>query len=33
MSTFESHQLADNLEKSVSKLDKVYKTIVHVEPI
>lgn len=33
MSTFESHKLADNLEKDVSKLDKVYKTVVHVEPI
>ena len=32
LSTFESHELADNLEKSVSDLDKVYKTIVHVEP-
>ena len=33
MSTFESHKLADNLEKDISKLDKIYKTIVHVEPI
>lgn len=33
MSTFESHSLADNVELSVSKLDKVYKTIVHVEPV
>ncbi len=33
LSTFDSHKLADNLEKDVSKLDKVYKTIVHVEPI
>lgn len=33
MSTFESHNLADSLEKNVSSLDKVYKTIVHVEPI
>ena len=33
MSTFDSHSLADNVEKSVSKLDNVYKTIVHVEPI
>lgn len=32
MSTFESHSLADNLEKSVTKLDNIYKTIVHVEP-
>ncbi len=33
MSTFESHKLADNLEKDVNKLDKVYKTVVHVEPV
>lgn len=32
MSTFDSHTLADNLETSVSGLDKVYKTVVHVEP-
>ena len=32
MSTFESHSLADNLEKSVTKLDNIYKTVVHVEP-
>lgn len=32
MSTFDSHTLADNLETSVSSLDKVYKTVVHVEP-
>ncbi len=33
MSTFDSHTLADNLENDVNKLDNVYKTIVHVEPI
>ena len=33
MSTFESHKLADSLEKSVTKLDVVYKTFVHVEPV
>ena len=33
LSTFESHTLADNLEKAVTKLDNIYKTIVHVEPI
>ena len=33
MSTFESHELADGLEKNVNELDKVYKTIVHVNPI
>ena len=33
MSTFESHELADELEKNVSQLEKVYKTVVHVETI
>ena len=33
MSTFDSHSLADNLEKSITNLDKVYKTVVHVEPV
>lgn len=33
MSTFDSHHLADSLEQSVNGLDKVYKTIVHVEPV
>lgn len=33
MTTFESHDLADNLEKSVNRLEKIYKTIVHVDPI
>ena len=33
MSTFESHKLANDIEETVSKLDNVYKTIVHVEPI
>ena len=33
MSTFESHSLADNLEKTVNELENVYKTIVHVEPV
>ena len=32
MTTFESHSLADELEQSVTKLDNVYKTVVHVEP-
>lgn len=32
MTTFDSHKLADNLEKNISGLDKVYKAIVHVEP-
>lgn len=33
LSTFVSHELADNLEKEINKLDNVYNTIVHVEPI
>ena len=33
LSTFESHNLANRIEESVSKLINVYKTIVHVEPI
>lgn len=32
MTTFDSHKLADNLEKTIINLDKVYKAIVHVEP-
>ena len=33
MSTFDSHNLADSVEKSVSNLDNVYKAIIHVEPM
>ena len=33
LSTFESHALANSIEENVSRLDNVYKTIVHVEPI
>ena len=33
MSTFESHELADNIEKNVNSLEKIYKTVVHVNPI
>lgn len=33
MSTFDSHKLADSLEKDITKLDKVYRTIIHVNPI
>ena len=32
MTTFDSHKLADDLEKNIVELDKVYKAIVHVEP-
>ena len=33
MTTFESHELADSLEKNINGLEKIYKTIVHVNPI
>lgn len=33
MSTFKSHELADSLENTVNGLEKIYKTVVHVEPI
>lgn len=33
MSTFKSHELADNLEQTVNGLEKIYKTVVHVEPL
>ena len=33
MSTFASHELADNLERNITGLDNVYKTVVHVDPI
>ena len=33
LSTFESHKLADFLELSINKLDNVYKTVVHVNPV
>ena len=32
MSTFESHKLADNLETEITSSEKIYRTIVHVEP-
>jgi len=33
LSTFESHELADKLECSLQNLDKVYKSVVHVNPV
>lgn len=33
MSTFDSHSLADSLEQDITKIDKIYKTIVHVHPM
>ena len=32
MTTFDSHKLADDLEKNIIGIDKVYKALVHVEP-
>ncbi len=32
MTTFDSHNLADCLENSISKVENVYKAIVHIEP-
>lgn len=33
LSTFESHEIANKLEKEISKLDEVYLTIIHVNPL
>ena len=33
MSTFDSHHIADNLEKNIEGLDKIAKAIIHVNPI
>lgn len=33
ISTFDSHNLADSLENDINKIDKVYRTIIHVNPI
>ena len=33
MSTFDSHELADNLEKDIKTLDNVANAIIHVNPI
>ena len=33
LSTFESHEIADKLEKELNKLDFVYLSIIHVNPI
>lgn len=33
MSTFDSHSLANNLEDEINRLDKIYDTTIHVEPI
>ena len=33
LSTFESHEIANRLEKELSKLDEIYLTVIHVNPI
>lgn len=33
LSTYESHEIADKLERELEKLDYVYATMIHVEPI
>lgn len=33
MSTFESHDIADNLEKQLNRLPNIYLTIIHVNPV
>lgn len=33
LTTFDSHALADKLEDDVTKIENIYKTIVHVEPV
>jgi len=33
MSTFDSHKLADSLEKDIKKLDNVSNAIIHVNPM
>lgn len=33
LSTFESHHLADHLEKDIAALEKIHKAIIHVNPI
>ena len=34
LSTFESHKIADDLEKEInSKIDEIYLTVIHVNPV
>jgi len=33
MSTFESHEIANKLEKEIDKLDEIYLTVIHVNPM
>ena len=32
LSTFDSHKLADKLENKITSIDKIYNTIIHIEP-
>ena len=33
LSTFESHEIANRLEKEIDKLDEIYLAVIHVNPI
>lgn len=33
LSTFESHEIANNLEKEIGELEEIYLTVIHVNPI
>lgn len=33
LSTFESHDIANKLEKEIDKLDEIYLAVIHVNPI
>ena len=34
LTTFESHEIADKLEKEITKkIDEIYLTVIHVNPI
>ncbi len=33
LTTFESHKIADSLEQDITSIDKVYKAVIHVNPI
>ena len=33
LTTFESHEIANQLEKQISALDEVYLTVIHVNPL
>lgn len=33
LSTFESHEIANKLEKEIDQLDEIYLTVIHINPI